>query len=349
MYPYKNQMSNTITDTQFMQLTIALAKTHLGQTAPNPCVGALVVRGNRIIGRGVTGRGGRPHAETIALQQAGAAARGATIYVTLEPCAHHGKTPPCAQAIIDAGIKRVVIATTDPDPRVLGQGVTMLRVVGIDVECGIGKDAADAMHQGFYHRILMHRPFVALKLAITRDGFMTVPGKKWITSLAARQHTHFLRAHFDAIMVGSGTVLADDPMLNVRLAGFEHRSPLRVILDRRGRLPSSAKVIATALDYPTLVLGEEVDDMPSVLGQLAEKNGITRLFAEGGYALAKSLVTESWADRIYLYRSPVAAGPNGRLQVQDFGISPGQEHFLDYVLISEQKIGPDNLSIYERL
>jgi diaminohydroxyphosphoribosylaminopyrimidine deaminase/5-amino-6-(5-phosphoribosylamino)uracil reductase len=349
MYPYKNQMSNTIADTQFMQLALALAKTHLGQTAPNPCVGALVVRGNRIIGRGVTGRGGRPHAETQALTQAGAAARGATLHVTLEPCAHHGKTPPCAQAIIDAGIKRVVIATTDPDPRVMGQGIAMLRDAGIQVDCGVGKDAADAMHQGFYHRILMHRPLVALKLAVTRDGFMSVPGKKWLTSLAARQHTHFLRAHFDAIMVGSGTVLADDPMLNVRLMGMEHRSPLRVILDRRGRVPPLAKVRATAQDYPTLILGVEAGDMPSVLGQLAEKNGITRLFAEGGYALAKSLVTESWADRIYLYRSPLAAGPNGRLQVRDFGIRPGQDNFLDYVLMAEQKIGPDHLSIYERL
>jgi diaminohydroxyphosphoribosylaminopyrimidine deaminase / 5-amino-6-(5-phosphoribosylamino)uracil reductase len=223
-----------------------------------------------------------------------------------------------------------------------------------------------------------------LKLAITRDGYMAVQGKKWITSAVARQHTHFLRAHFDAIMVGSGTVLADDPMLNVRLVGLEHRSPLRVILDRRGRVPALAKVRTTAQDYPTLVLGEEPEkkllphlgevgrgrqkqphpdpplkgreivspgdnSLPGILKFLAAENGITRLFAEGGYALARSLVTESWSDRIYLYRSPVAAGPNGRLQVQDFGIRPGQEHFLDYVLMAQQKIGPDNLSIYERL
>lgn len=355
-------------DQQFMQLALTQSLINLGQTWPNPCVGCVIVRGNDIVGRGVTARGGRPHAETIALAQAGAAARGATAYVTLEPCAHHGKTPPCADALILAGIKRVVIAIIDPDPRVAGNGIERLRQSGIEVVAGIGAAQAHEIHAGFFKSVEIGMPLVALKLATTRNGFLDTQsiGRRWITSQSARDHTHFLRAQYDAIMVGIGTILADDPMLNVRLPGYEHRSPMRVILDSKLRLPLNGRIAETAKSQKTIIVTCSADmdsaaklqdlgimvlrvpqmNMAEILKKLFAEIGITRVFIEGGFHVAQSVVRHNLADQIYWYRSDVCAPPNAQYNVRDLGFEP-QPYFLDYALDSVKTFLCDELRIYK--
>ncbi len=355
---------------QFQQIAINLSHSNLGQTWPNPCVGCVIVRGNEIVGRGVTAPGGRPHAETIALAQAGDAAQGATAYVTLEPCAHHGKTPPCVDALIASGIKRVVIAAVDPDPRVAGQGIERLRTAGIDVVVGVGREQANDIHAGFFKAIQIGMPLGTLKLATTRNGFLDASalGRRWITSQAARDHTHFLRAQYDAILVGINTVLADDSMLNVRLPRYEHRAPLRVILDSKLRLPPESNIVKTAQKYKTLIVTESKDsakikslrgagadvletdsmELAPVLAQLYRDAGITRVLIEGGFKVAKSALRDGLADRIYWYRNYLSASPKAQYNVQDLGFEP-QPYFLDYVLDSVTTFPKDELRIYRKL
>src|SRR5437763_13233042 len=222
-----------------MRAAFALARRALGRSWPNPAVGCVLVKDRRVVGRGWTQPGGRPHAETEALKRAGGRAAGATAYVSLEPCSHHGQTGPCAEALIGAGIVRAVVAMEDPDPRVAGRGLTLLGDSGIAVNLGVGEEEARDINAGFLLRLAKNRPLVTLKLAMTLDGrIATHTGEsRWITGEPARARSHLMRAQNDAVMVGSGTVLADDPLLNVRLPGLERYSPLRIVLDGRLRLP----------------------------------------------------------------------------------------------------------------
>src|ERR1700693_2815456 len=238
------------------QEAVALARRGLGRVWPNPAVGCVIARDGRVVGRGWTQPGGRPHAETEAWARAGEAAHGATAYVTLEPCCHWGRTPPCADALIAAGVRRVVVAFEDPDPRVAGGGLAALRAAGLSVEAGLCAAEAAEINAGFFQRVRLGRPLVTLKLATSLDGRIATAsgGSRWITGEAARQRAHLLRAEHDAVLVGTGTVLADNPRLTCRLPGLEQRSPIRIVIDRQLRTPPSAHVIAEATQIATWVL-----------------------------------------------------------------------------------------------
>src|SRR6266566_5264601 len=243
-------------DARFMALALALGRRGLGRTWPNPAVGAVVTKDGVIVGRGWTQPGGRPHAETEALGRAGKAARGATLYVSLEPCSHHGKSPPCADAIIAAGIARVVSALEDPNPKVAGQGHARLALHGLYVETGIGCEAALLAHAGHIRRIRHGRPHITLKLAASADGKAGLSGRRpiAITADPARDRVHLLRAMNDAILIGIGTALADDPMLTCRLPGMASYSPVRVVLDCRLRLPPAGRLGRSACETPVWVV-----------------------------------------------------------------------------------------------
>src|ERR1700722_6307258 len=245
-------MESKTADRRFMVLALALGRRGLGRTHPNPAVGAVVVKDGVIVGRGWTQPGGRPHAEPVALAQAGSAARGATLYVTLEPCSHVGKSPPCADAVIAAGIKRVVSAIEDPNPEVAGQGHARLRAAGITVDIGTGAAEAVRDHAGHFRRVRDKRPHVILKLAVSSDDKIAAAGHKpiAISGEAAKARVHLLRAQCDAILVGIGTVLADDPLLTCRLPGMETRSPVRVVLDRSLRISGSSRLVHSARQTP---------------------------------------------------------------------------------------------------
>jgi diaminohydroxyphosphoribosylaminopyrimidine deaminase/5-amino-6-(5-phosphoribosylamino)uracil reductase len=318
-----------------MRHALVLAARRLGQVAPNPAVGCVIVSSDgRVIGRGWTQPGGRPHAETMALKEAGASARGATAYVTLEPCAHHGQTPPCADALIEAGIACAVIAGDDPDPRVAGRGIARLRKAGIEIRTHVLRDEAYRLNEGFFKRIEAGRPMVALKIAQSADGRVADAqgSSQWITSPPARSHGQMLRARFDAIMTGIGTVLADDPLLTCRLPGLETRSSLRVVIDTNLRLSPASQLARTARDVPVLVftaapenkalqaagvtmhqVGTDADghvDLAAVLNVLGAR-GITRVLVEGGPTLHAAFFNAGLADRIYLYRAPMLLGGDG--------------------------------------
>jgi diaminohydroxyphosphoribosylaminopyrimidine deaminase / 5-amino-6-(5-phosphoribosylamino)uracil reductase len=324
-------------DQRFMALALALGRRGLGRTWPNPAVGAVVVDNGIIAGRGWTQRGGRPHAEIEALRRAGKAARGGTLYVTLEPCSHHGKTPPCADAIIAAGVARVVSALEDPNPKVAGTGHARLAAAGIDVDIGIGAEQARRDHAGHIRRVRDGRPNVTLKLAVSKDGKVAAAGRRplAITGGKVRDRVHLLRAQNDAIMVGIGTALADDPLLTCRLPGMEKDSPVRIVLDGALRLPASSRLVQTAREIPVWVIaGSNAPsdreqalsaagahtirapsrdgrfDMSTVLELLAER-GITRLMVEGGPTLAASLVAADLIDEAMLFRSANIVGADG--------------------------------------
>ncbi|MBS0531848.1 MAG: bifunctional diaminohydroxyphosphoribosylaminopyrimidine deaminase/5-amino-6-(5-phosphoribosylamino)uracil reductase RibD [Proteobacteria bacterium] len=264
-------------DMRFMQLALALGRRGLGTTSPNPAVGAVVVRDGVIVGRGWTQPGGRPHAEVEALRRAGEAARGATLYVTLEPCSHVGKSPPCADAVITAGIARVVSAIEDPNPEVAGQGHARLRAAGISVDVGLAAEEAARDHAGHFRRVRDKRPHVILKLAVSSDDRIAAAGGKpvAITGDAAKARVHLLRAQCDAILVGIGTVLADDPLLTCRLPGMAARSPVRVVLDRALRIPGGSRLVHSARETPLWVVGSET----------AEAMAAARLSAAGAEVL----------------------------------------------------------------
>jgi diaminohydroxyphosphoribosylaminopyrimidine deaminase/5-amino-6-(5-phosphoribosylamino)uracil reductase len=324
-------------DHRFMQLALALGRRGLGRTWPNPAVGAVVVKDGVIIGRGWTQPGGRPHAETEALKRAGKAAKGATLYVTLEPCSHQGKTPPCTDAILLSGIARVVSALEDSNPEVAGQGYAKLRERGIAVDTGFGAEEAMRQHAGHIRRMREGRPQVLLKLAVSSDGKAGLAGRKpvGITGEIARARVHQMRAESDAILVGIGTILSDDPHLTCRLPGMMEWSPVRVILDARLRVPVSTSIIGTAREVPTWVVcapeasatagdilkakGVEVlrveakdgrPDLPAVLKALAER-GITRLMVEGGPTMAAAFLKAGLVDEAALFRSPNPIGSDG--------------------------------------
>ncbi len=277
-------MSASSDDAQFMQEAIRLGLLHLGQTSTNPSVGCVVVRDGKIVGRGTTAVGGRPHAEPQALAEAGELARGATAYVTLEPCSHHGKTPPCADALIASGVSRVVISVTDPDERVSGRGIAMLRDAGIVVETGLLEEEGRHSLAAYLTRQTKNRPYVILKLAVSQDGMIGRMGEGQIaiTGPAARAEVQQLRAETDAILVGIGTAVADDPELTVRIPGLQGRSPVRIVLDPLLELPLTSKLVRTARQVPVIVVGrEEVfgsetgeqDLPPSVLPDISPTRG----------------------------------------------------------------------------
>ena len=328
-------------DVHHMRHALRLAGRALGQTAPNPAVGCVIVTNDGVIvGRGWTARGGRPHAEAIALQQAGEAARGATAYVTLEPCAHHGQTPPCADALVQAGIARVVAAVEDPDARVNGRGLARLREAGVEVESGVCAEEAAEVNAGFFLRVREGRPLVTLKIAQSIDGrtVTATDDSRWITGEAARAFGHLMRAKNDAILVGAGTALADDPELTCRLPGLEDRSPVRVVLDTRLRLNEWSKLAQTAHETPTLVFTAQTDGggaleacgvefvrvardargrpkLEAVLAALAAR-GITRLLVEGGATVHAAFLDRDLADRLEVFTSPILLGSAGQGAVE---------------------------------
>ncbi len=356
-----------------MALALGLAQRGLGRTWPNPSVGCVIVKHGRIIGRGVTQDGGRPHAEVVALAQAGALAKGATAYVTLEPCAHTGKTPPCASALIDAGITRVVSAMTDSDPRVGGQGHAMLRAAGIEVHTGLCAAQARQANLGFFRRIEAQRPMVTLKLANSFDGrIATATGEsQWITGPAARRLVHAQRAQHDAVMVGAGTVRADDPSLTVRGLGIA-RQPVRVVCARRLDIPLNGKLAHSAKDVPLWLLhGKDADPMliqtwetigarcipvsggpnpvldpVAMLTALADQ-GITRVFCEGGGSLAASLLGADVVDVLVGFTAGLALGAEGRPSLGAMGIErlAGAPRFD---LQSTRAVGADIMHIWHR-
>jgi diaminohydroxyphosphoribosylaminopyrimidine deaminase/5-amino-6-(5-phosphoribosylamino)uracil reductase len=357
-----------------MQAALALGRRGLGNTWPNPAVGCVIVRDGAVVGRGWTQPGGRPHAETEALRRAGHLARGGTAYVTLEPCSHHGRTPPCCDALIAAGVSRVVCALRDPDHRVDGRGFCRLRAAGIIVEEGVCEAEAREANAGFIKRITQGLPLVTLKLATTLDGrIATATGEsKWITGPDARREAHALRARHDAILVGSGTALADDPELTCRLPGATPRQPLRVVADARLRTPPAAKLIATARETPTVLVtvpghppaalapyqdsGAEVITVPrateglrmaALLGALAQR-GVTRVLAEGGAGIAAALLREGLADRLAWFHAPGVMGGDGLpaaypLPVELLAAMPR------FRRVALRPLGTDMLTAFERI
>ena len=332
-------------DESYMRAALGLGRRGMGQTWPNPAVGCVIVNAGRIVGRGVTQAGGRPHAETVALAQAGDRARGATAYVTLEPCAHQGQTPPCASALIAAGIARVVAPFEDSDARVSGRGFEMLSAAGIEVSLGVCAEEAARDHAGFLKREATGRPFVTLKLASSFDGrIATATGEsQWITGEAARADVHRLRSIHDAVMVGAGTARADDPMLTVRGHG-DVRQPVRVIVSRRLDMPMMGKLAMSAKDVPLwLCHGADADsylteawsgigarllpcglragqlDIVAVLDALGAA-GLTRIFCEGGGALAASLLGEDLVDELVGYTAGLTIGAEGLPSVGALGL-----------------------------
>jgi diaminohydroxyphosphoribosylaminopyrimidine deaminase / 5-amino-6-(5-phosphoribosylamino)uracil reductase len=363
-------------DARFMQLALTLGRRGQGRTWPNPAVGAVVVKDGVIVGRGWTQPGGRPHAEPEALKLAGEAARGATLYATLEPCSHFGKSPPCADAIIAAGVARVVSAIEDPNPEVAGQGHAKLRAAGIKVDIGLGAAEAARDHAGHFRRVREKRPHVILKLAVSSDDKIGAAGHKpvAISGDVAKARVHLLRAQCDAILVGIGTVLADDPLLTCRLPGMEVRSPVRVVLDRALRIPGSSKLVHSARETPLWVMTSNLSEAPAamklgaagaqvirvatttapppglglkaVLHALAEK-GITRLLVEGGARVASSFVAANLVDEVWLLRGPDPVGADGvpaldALPVSALTQSPA------FKRRASETLQRDTLTIYER-
>jgi diaminohydroxyphosphoribosylaminopyrimidine deaminase/5-amino-6-(5-phosphoribosylamino)uracil reductase len=369
----KSQDEQAALDRRYMAAAIRLSRKHSGLTGTNPSVATLIVRddgtGPVIVGSGVTAVGGRPHAEAEALAEAGEQARGATAYVTLEPCAHHGRTPPCANALVTAGVTRVVGAASDPDERVSGKGYAILREAGVQVvERVLAQEAADAM-AGYLTRSLKKRPEVTLKLALSQDGMIGRPGEGQIaiTGEVSRRQVYMMRAASDSILVGIGTAIEDDPELTVRLPGLAARSPTRIVLDRTARLPLTSRLVQTARDVPLLVatcteadgrrraeleragaglLATETFDgrvaLPELLEDLAAK-GMSTLLVEGGAATAKYFLDEGLIDRIVLFRGAVVIGEGGLAAPIDEDHMPA-----GFRLLREATYGDDRVAEWVR-
>ncbi|WP_431280644.1 bifunctional diaminohydroxyphosphoribosylaminopyrimidine deaminase/5-amino-6-(5-phosphoribosylamino)uracil reductase RibD [Humitalea sp. 24SJ18S-53] len=352
-------------DLVHMRAALSLAARGLGNVWPNPSVGCVIVRDGQVVGRGWTAPGGRPHAETEALKRAGFLARGATAYVTLEPCCHWGRTPPCTDALIAAGVSRVVVALRDPDPRVDGEGLSRLRNAGVVVEEGLLADEAASLNAGFIKRQATGLPLVTLKLASTMDGkIATASGEsQWITGPAARRMAHALRGRHDAVLVGSGTVMADDPALDCRLAGFAGVPTVRVVADARARTPATARLftaddpvwIATAPGADTAALaarGAEILTVETAEGpgldaaallRALGKRGITRVLAEGGGMLAASLLRAGLVDRIAWFHAPRVIGADGLPAIAALGL-PGLAAAPMFHRVARVPVGDDWLT-----
>jgi diaminohydroxyphosphoribosylaminopyrimidine deaminase / 5-amino-6-(5-phosphoribosylamino)uracil reductase len=297
-------------DEQWMRRALELAAKGRGTTSPNPMVGCVLVRDGALVAEGWHAVAGGPHAEAAALAAAGARAAGATAYVTLEPCAHVGRTGPCAPALVDAGVRRVVVALADPNPQAAG-GTDLLRAAGVEVEVGVCAEEAARLNEVFLHGIATGRPFVIAKAAVSLDGRIAAADgtSQWLTGETARRRAHQLRAEVDAVLVGSGTVLADDPQLTCRLPGFDRGQPLRVVLDRRGRVTRAHRVLDTAAD--TVVLGEDARDLTTVLRTLWDRE-VRSLLVEGGAKVLHSFLVEGLVDRLDVHVAPLLLGDAGR-------------------------------------
>jgi diaminohydroxyphosphoribosylaminopyrimidine deaminase/5-amino-6-(5-phosphoribosylamino)uracil reductase len=359
-------------DLRAMRAALALARRGLGTVWPNPAVGCVIVARGRVVGRGWTQPGGRPHGETEALGRAGEAARGATAYVSLEPCCHWGRTPPCTDALIAAGIRRVVVALEDPDPRVAGAGVRQLHAAGLEVETGLCEAEAAEINAGFFCRLRNGRPLVTLKLATSLDGrIATGSGEsQWITGPPARDRAHALRAAHDAIMVGTGTVLADDPQLTCRLPGLAHRSPVRVVVDRHLRIPPTTRLISDARAVPVWVMTLpsadperrqaflragatviDIDPSPDGNGSLAAalaalgERGITRLLVEGGGHLAAAFARAGLIDRLVWVHAPMLIGGDGIPAIAEVGLEVLSKA-PSFTRLSTETVGDDVLTVF---
>lgn len=361
-----------MSDEAHMRAALALARRGLGQTAPNPSVGCVIVRDGRVIGRGRTALGGRPHAETEALKMAGPAARGATAYVTLEPCAHTGKTPPCAEALVAAGIARVVVGTTDPNPKVNGQGLAILRAAGIAVTENVLKLESQAVISGFTKVIQAGRPLIRLKLASTLDGRIATKTmeSQWLTGESARRAAHAMRGRHDAVLVGVGTVLVDNPELTCRVEGFTAAHPIRIVVDSHLRTPLMSKLVRGAAQCPLWILhrdGADVArkkaleqagvklfdiagcaagvDLPAGMKLLA-KHGITRLLAEGGGTIAAALLRDHLVDRLAWFHAPAIIGGDGWPSAQGFGVTKLAD-MPRFIPMAQERWGDDMLSTFK--
>ncbi len=350
-------------DIHFMRSALELGKRGLGRVAPNPSVGCIIVQDGVIVGRGRTADGGRPHAEAVALKQAGRAANGATAYVTLEPCASPGREGPCAPALVQAGIKRVVVACLDENPDVYKKGIQILEDAGIDVVLGILEQEARAMHSGFFLNLSEKRPFITLKTACSLDGKIALLSgqSKWITGELARKHAHQLRSNHDAILVGVGTALADDPMLSTRLDGVDHNIT-RIVMDRDLKLPVSSRLVQSAKDLSLIIFHEQdgsdelenagamlrkVDcsDLTACMAVLTEM-GVTRLLVEGGGQIHTSFLTAGLCDEMLIYRAPTVLGADAVSCFSDMGIEDLTNRY-DFEHAKVQKLGVDVLETYK--
>lgn len=354
-----------------MRVALALGRRGLGRAAPNPSVGCVVVRNGVVVGRGTTGAGGRPHAEQVALAEAGAAARGATAYVSLEPCAEAGRGPACADELIRAGIARVVYAARDPHPDVDGAGGAKLAAAGVAVQAGALGAEADRDHEGFFRAVREGRPLVTVKFATSLDGrIATATGaSRWITGSEARQAGHALRLSHDAILIGAGTLRADDPRLNARLPGLPSPPRTRIVLAGREPVPAARRLFAEPLDGPTfLVIGAGAAPPPgldprvqvleaetgadgrprpeSVLTVLGQR-GLTRLLVEGGGRVAAAFVAAGLADRIAWFRAPMAIGGDGVPALAALGVA-APDAAPRWRLVERRPVGADALELYER-
>lgn len=355
-----------------MRVSLALARRGLGNVWPNPAVGCIVVSDDVIVGRGWTQPGGRPHAETEALARAGAAAQGATAYVSLEPCCHQGETPACTDALIKAGISRVVTAASDPDQRVAGKGIGALREVGIEVITGVCEAEALELNAGFISKVTKMRPLICLKSATTLDGrIATAKGEsQWITGPEARARVHLMRAESDAVLVGIGTALVDNPQLTCRLPGLEAHSPVRIVVDARLQLPLTAELVATARDVPTWLItvaggddrrvasfrdcgveileivadGAGYPDLPKAMEALTQK-GITRLLVEGGAGIAAAFLRAGVIDRLAWFRAGSMMGGDGVPAVAAYGLDALAD-IHRFQRVSVERIGDDCLETY---
>ncbi len=365
-------------DERFMRMALSMGQRTRGITWPNPSVGAVIVAEHGgvpvVVGRGATAPSGRPHAEIVALRQAGEAARGATAYVTLEPCAHWGRTGPCALALSQAGVARVVIGISDVNPRVANKGVEMLREAGVEVVSGVLEEECRQAHIGHFRRFAEGRPQVQLKLAVSADGFIgrEGSGQVHITGPETQRLVHIMRAEADAILVGIGTVLADDPMLDVRLEGLGDRSPVRYVLDSAAKLPLESQLVKTAAQVPVKVLttaaapierttplmkaGVEIITVPAdasgridvaaALGALAHR-GVTRLMVEGGAQTAASFLRSGLVDEAVISTGPEKIGEGGIPPLGSEPLSAITENPA-YARVSERRLGPDRVVHYRR-
>ena len=358
-----------------MAAALSLAARGLGRVWPNPAVGCVLVSAaGHVVARGFTQPGGRPHAEAEAVGRAGKAARGATAYVTLEPCAHQGKTPPCAEILAAAGVARVVAAIEDPDPRVSGAGLDRLAEAGVETSCGLLREAAEAVNAGYLMRQRGGRPLVTLKLATTLDGRIATHtgASRWITGEAARARVHLMRARHDAVMIGIGTALADDPDLTCRLPGLEDRSPVRIVVDSRLHLPLTGKLVLTARETPTwlvtvpgadskrrkafedcgvrVIAARQAADGypdPQTMFEALGKQGLTRVLVEGGGHLAAALLRDDLVDRLRWFRASGILGGDGIAAVAAYGIDE-LALMRRVTRLAARPVGEDMLESYGR-
>lgn len=371
-------------DSKYMKIALRLGQRGLGRTWPNPSVGCVIVRSDTdkkiIIGRGTTQSGGFPHAENQAINQAISvygkdSLIGSTAYVSLEPCCHYGKTPPCVNLLIESGLRRVVIGCVDPDPRVSGMGIELLKKSGVEVVSGILEQESESLNAGFFNKVRSGRPLVTLKMATTVDGkIATKTGEsKWITGALAREKVHIMRSQYDAIAIGINTVLQDNPKLTCRLPGLENRSPVRVVFDSSLKIDINSDILKTASSYKTWIITSKNHDL-SVINKFEEygveiisvaldgeghidlylalaalaKRGITRLMVEGGATLSTSFLRSNLVDLLAWFRAPSLIGADGKSVFSNLGVD-GIDSMHKFELLNHENIGSETLDLYGRI